>query len=36
MSPSKSGSPVKVLYFSTEDVCDDFGDDWDVDDIEEV
>lgn len=36
MSPSKSGTPAKVLDISTEDVCDDFEDDWGVDDIEEV
>ncbi|XP_075984174.1 DNA replication helicase/nuclease 2 isoform X2 [Anticarsia gemmatalis] len=34
-SPSKSGSTVKILDFGPEEMCDDFGDEWEVDDIEE-
>ncbi|XP_022831974.1 DNA replication ATP-dependent helicase/nuclease DNA2 [Spodoptera litura] len=35
LSPSKSGSTVKVLDFGTEELCDDFGDEWDLNDMEE-
>lgn len=35
LSPSKSGSTVKVLDFGTEELCDDFEDEWDLNDVEE-
>ncbi|KAH9641446.1 hypothetical protein HF086_006062 [Spodoptera exigua] len=36
LSPSKSGSTVKVLDFGSDNFCDDFGDEWDINDMEEV
>ncbi|KAJ8712978.1 hypothetical protein PYW08_008282 [Mythimna loreyi] len=35
ISPTKSGTPVKVLDLNNENVCNDFEDDWDMNDFEE-